>query len=395
MADLVLEVQKHGNVTETLTSIDADTAINASAAVLNNMTSTISSTATRDEAWERGLFNLAEAVSFSVAIGVMVIFGLVANLLTIAAIVKSRKLRSSPFNVMIISLCVSDLISTANSPFVLYWKTWGVFEFNLPLCFCKSTLSIDIWTNAVTIQHILVFISIRLLAVKYPRRMKDFTLRKSKIAIFVIWVEAGVVNLGAMAWSLHKYPSGSLSPTGKSCSVYGPKSPTLRMFTYITWPLYFYLPTLIIVILTFVLVRILIKRRSLKQQAKKIDASIRKETGALVQLSFIVASFLIGYLPDFGYRLTMVITSLLGIKFYGRGPWLFSITSHVFVRISECLNPIFYNLGSSQMRKATKDLLGIEDNKRSTSTPIETKSKKKENIETSIPISSSKDKTRL
>ena len=51
----------------------------------------------------------------------------------------------------------------------------------------------------------------------------------------------------------------------------------------------------------------------------------------------------------------------LGYKGDPRDVWAanywFSVSEYLLLRISECLNPIFYNLGSNQMRRCTLKLL--------------------------------------
>ena len=51
----------------------------------------------------------------------------------------------------------------------------------------------------------------------------------------------------------------------------------------------------------------------------------------------------------------------LGYKGDPRDVWAanywFSVSEYILLRISECVNPIFYNLGSNQMRRCTLKLL--------------------------------------
>nr|XP_039267479.1 alpha-2B adrenergic receptor-like isoform X2 [Styela clava] len=281
------------------------------------------------EAWERGIFSLSEAIAFSVAVGLMFIFSTIANIVTITVIAKTPKLISSPFNIMIISLCVSDLISTIYSPFILFWKTFGLFEYPLPVFFCKSTFAVDYWTNSVTIQHILCFLAIRLIAMKYPHRLKRFTIQRAKMLVCFIWLETALGNLIFAMWLPHVYPSSDLSPTGKSCAVHHARWKYARLFFYIGHPIFLFIPTILIVILTFFLIGVLTKRME----------SIRER-----------------------YKIFLLIYNVLRKRVDARSSWLFSMLAHILLRISECLNPVFYNLGSSQMREATFKFLRIGEN---------------------------------
>ncbi|XP_077967282.1 uncharacterized protein LOC120342630 isoform X3 [Styela clava] len=234
------------------------------------------------EAWERGIFSLSEAIAFSGAVGVMFIFSTIANIVTITVIAKTPKLISSPFNIMIISLCVSDLISTIYSPFILFWKTFGLFEYPLPMFFCKMLVSF-------------------------------------------IWLETALGNLIFAMWLPHVYPSSDLSPTGFSCAVHHARWKYLRLFFYIGHPIFLFIPTILIVTLTFFLIGVLTKRMESIRERKKNDANLKKENAALIQLTLIVLSFLIGYLPDFGYKIFLLIYNVLRKRVDARSSWLFSM----------------------------------------------------------------------
>ncbi|XP_039267479.2 uncharacterized protein LOC120342630 isoform X2 [Styela clava] len=222
------------------------------------------------EAWERGIFSLSEAIAFSGAVGVMFIFSTIANIVTITVIAKTPKLISSPFNIMIISLCVSDLISTIYSPFILFWKTFGLFEYPLPMFFCKSTFAVDYCTSSVTIQHILCFLAIRLIAMRYPHRLKKFTIQRAKMLVSFIWLETALGNLIFAMWLPHVYPSSDLSPTGFSCAVHHARWKYLRLFFYIGHPIFLFIPTILIVTLTFFLIGVLTKRMESIRERYKI-----------------------------------------------------------------------------------------------------------------------------
>ena len=53
------------------------------------------------------------------------------------------------FNFYIMSLCLSDLISAALSPFGLYQRTWGFTSFNLPSTICKVFSELLLWKESL------------------------------------------------------------------------------------------------------------------------------------------------------------------------------------------------------------------------------------------------------
>ena len=73
---------------------------------------------------------------------------------------------------------------------------------------------------------------------------------------------------------------------------------------------------------------------------------------ALTQLALVVASFLIGYIPDFIFRLWRMISSGEELRFFT----LFDLSTYALKRFADFLNPILYNIGSSEIRNSTKQL---------------------------------------
>ncbi|XP_077967473.1 thyrotropin-releasing hormone receptor-like isoform X1 [Styela clava] len=292
----------------------------------------------------------------------MFIFSMVANIVTITVIAKSPKLMLSPFNHMIISLCVSNLLSTIYSPFVVYWKTFGLFEYLLPEIFCKSTFAIEYWTNSMTIQHILCFLAIRTVAIKYPHKLNKFTIQRAKMLICFIWFETALGNLILGMWLPHVYLSSELSLTRRTCAVHRSRWKYAGLFFYIGNPIFLFIPTFLIVILTVFLIGVFTKRMESIREKKGGNANLKSENAALIQLTLIVLCFMIGYLPDFGNRFTHLIYNLLKKRFDARSSWLSGMLAHILLRISECLNPVLYNLGSSQIREATMKFLRIGRN---------------------------------
>lgn len=50
-------------------------------------------------------------------------------------------------------------------------------------------------------------------------------------------------------------------------------------------------------------------------------------------------------------------TDLPSTEYFRKLDYWFGMTEYMFLRLSECLNPIFYNFGSPKMRKCTFKLL--------------------------------------
>jgi len=82
-----------------------------------------------------------------------------------------------------------------------------------------------------------------------------------------------------------------------------------------------------------------------------------REKRIFTQLALIVIAFMIGYIPQSVYLLW---TSTWEIKDDSPScslDYWFGVASYLCLRLSECMNPLMYNLGSSNMRHASKVFL--------------------------------------
>ena len=96
-------------------------------------------------------------------------------------------------------------------------------------------------------------------------------------------------------------------------------------------------------------------------QTKTKSASVCKgsqdERNIFIQLSLIVVVFMFGYLPTTIY---LVWTTTVESKPHPSFDYWFGVVSYLFLRLSECLNPVMYNLGSNNIRRETKRLLKLD-----------------------------------
>ena len=82
----------------------------------------------------------------------------------------------------------------------------------------------------------------------------------------------------------------------------------------------------------------------------------QNERNIFTQLSLIVIAFMIGYIPVTVYLVWTTATSSADTT-DGHVDYWFGVISYLCLRLSECMNPVMYNLGSSNIRSATKKLL--------------------------------------
>nr|XP_039258430.1 neuropeptides B/W receptor type 1-like [Styela clava] len=301
-----------------------------------------------------------EAVAFIVVLLSFCAFGLFANSVTFTAIWKSPKLKSSVFNIFLMSLCVSDFVSAVDSLGVLYRRTWGFRYWNLPTVFCKLTLAVDLWTTIATIQHVLIFCVLRIISFKFPTKFGLIKPSHAKTLVAVIWVETFFFGfLPFFIFPAVKMPPSDLTkPYWYSCAMQQKWLRSAGMYAFIGFPILIYIPLLMVVVLCLLLIFFILQRRRSKILTQKNrSAAMQKERSALIQLGLIAFSFLLGYIPYSAYGLQSIIIRSKGGKLTAHLDWFLSLFCHTLLRFSECLNPVFYNIASSNIREATAKLL--------------------------------------
>ena len=85
----------------------------------------------------------------------------------------------------------------------------------------------------------------------------------------------------------------------------------------------------------------------------------QQERDIFTQLSLIIAAFMLGYMPTAIYQVWTIDTRSNFGEDINADYW-FGVVSYLCLRFSESLNAIIYNIGSGEMRKATKKLLKYE-----------------------------------
>ncbi|CAK8683581.1 unnamed protein product [Clavelina lepadiformis] len=149
------------------------------------------------------------------------VFGVVGNIVTIIVIYRSPKLKSK-FNYVIFSICFSDLISAMLSPLFLYRRTWGFLYWNLSDALCK-------------------------------------------LALIVVWVSsfgAGFIPFafifGARLINRHASNPERAWP---SCASYTERLGMLRMYSKVGYSIFFYIPMVLITVLSTRIVYIIYLRK--------------------------------------------------------------------------------------------------------------------------------------
>ncbi|XP_077975699.1 growth hormone secretagogue receptor type 1-like [Styela clava] len=316
-------------------------------------------------------FSRNGAITLAVFLIPMAVFGIFANLVTIIVITRSKKLSGSVFNRLIVSLCVSDLLSAIISPLSLHRRASGYDDWIIPEFFCKVFWSVDNWTSFVTSLHILIFAGIRMASIKSPTYYQKIKIKHVKIGVAIIWfITFGCGFIPMWLWFGVKAADRPVNGHGTNwpdCTLYFVSIDDFKLYTKIAYTVFYYIPMVAISILSPAIAIFIINKRRERAERRNSEGpapdskrttseyekkSQRKENSAILQLGVIVGSFMLGYIPSSAYYLyaTAAPQSTLQEQIFH---WNFGSVSYILLRLSECLNPIFYNAASSKMRKET------------------------------------------
>nr|XP_026696399.1 growth hormone secretagogue receptor type 1-like [Ciona intestinalis] len=305
-------------------------------------------------------FNNTEVIITATILFTLCVVGITGNVITIA-VIGSRKSLSTIFNIFILSLCVSDLYSALISPLQLYRRTWGFDRWIISDFLCKFYWGSDLWTSFVTATHIASFALLRLASIGWPHRFAKVRMLSIKIFIIAVWSITFAVGFVPFSVFMESAPrnrsSNHVSSRWPSCTCAMRWVGHCKWYSHIAYPIFFYLP-LVTVVITSVVIAIFLWRRRFNTFSanRQTDVEAKKEKQAIIQLFLIVGSFLVGYIPFTAYAFYTQYPGKKGDNLL-RIDWLFGIIQYICMRTSECLNPIFYNIGSSKMRVETKRFL--------------------------------------
>nr|XP_039267226.1 growth hormone secretagogue receptor type 1-like [Styela clava] len=288
-----------------------------------------------------------------------VTIGLTLNSLTIAVIRRTPQLQNI-FMSFIVSLCVSDLLSATISPLFWYRRTLGFDVWNLPNFFCKLYWSVDILTSFSTSMHILNFAILRYISIKHAPTFGRISMRMGNIWIATIWFIAFTcgfipfwIFFGAEPGVERDRFSDATNAKWPACTLELTWEKHYTLYTYIGYTMFLLVPMAGVIIISILIAKAVHSHSvsSVVTNDHAMKRRLRKEKQAVLQLVLIVASFMFGYIPYVTYEIWS-LTSSNPVADY----W-FGLTEYFCLRFSECMNPIFYNVSSSKMRRHTKRFL--------------------------------------
>lgn len=301
---------------------------------------------------KRDSFHLSDKEMTAVwtAFGIVWCFAFIANSLTLIVLARIQK---TPLNVFIMGLCFSDILSAITSPFDMIAKLTfdGTYPWNTSVC--KMLFPVISVASSVTIQLVLVLSAWRFMALSKPMKTTgSMTTKMAKLIVVSCWLITTLIYLPFEAFALDIIPS--YAPGSVTCHFRRDVREESRMFILIVdLAILNALPIFAIVVLSIAIGVLVIKRGKKRPSVSNDDRFRRREKKALLQVSLIIASFLIGYIPKFTYFILHITTRQNG---YQRAIGL--IAWRGVLNITEAINPILYAVGSSVIRNEAKILLG-------------------------------------
>ncbi|CAK8678067.1 unnamed protein product [Clavelina lepadiformis] len=301
-----------------------------------------------------------EALGVSIVLHALDIFGFVANSVTIAVIYRSPSLKSI-FNYIILSLSASDLISAITDPLYVYRRTtanWILSNF-----MCKLQRATENGPSVATSLHIVFLSLFRFISIQFPHQFRKVTIKQTKVVILILWLIAICGgSLPFLIWAKVK----TLSTNRRICHLsnsYG----GFQLYTSVGYLVFYHIPLILVFLFSVGIAASLLHRRKQRTKTQKTSMRVRvqikndpkesrqrKERFAIMQTFLIVGSFAFGYLPNTAYYMYLAYGPSHGDpRFSYRRLWWFAMSARICLRLSECMNPIFYNIASSKMRKET------------------------------------------
>lgn len=294
-----------------------------------------------------------QQVAMTVVILIFGIWSTAGNLLTILAITTKRYMRTKT-NVFILSLAISDLLSAIiASPLWLYRRTWGFNPWELGQFACKLYWFADESTSYCTAMHIASFAIWRFILVRWPHRMGTTKIKTIIIWVVTIWVIS--IIFGGFIYStfydsIPKPQDGGVYSYWPMCSINFLNNGVAKFRAYYTTAItiFIFVPMFILIVVSLMIATELHSEKTYKSELRKV-----KEKRAVMQLALVASSFMIGYLPMSTYMMwTIRVSNKNKLVDY----WL-AVSAYFALRLSECMNPIAYNVSSEKMRLSSMQVL--------------------------------------
>jgi len=193
---------------------------------------------------------------FSSLLTCLLLVSILGNVISILAISFGERMQNKA-NCFIFSLALSDLCSSLVSPIGIYIKTWGFNPFVWPHALCNIYWAIEETTSFVTSLHISSFAVFRYMSVCHPHRTQAFERRSLVLYLIFLWMVSLVcgIYLSSMFLGVRNDVASECWP---QCNLLINQKRNLHLYQKITFPVFYYIPLVVLATSSFLLARKLI-----------------------------------------------------------------------------------------------------------------------------------------
>ena len=298
--------------------------------------------------------SFAFKAAFYAAISAVTFVSLIGNTLEIITFLKTKNLRTST-NYFITSTAVSDAISV-----VIHWvlysrSTYSVFTpsmtFNeLPMTMCKLSMFVTYVSYTVSIASLVLISADRFIAIVLAMKAKTITRRTRAISISITWILAFGIGIPGSYFS--RMTTDAERPYFCTTDM-----SSLAMFALDIsfFVLYYFVPLLIITILSFCIIKALrrtnpaIQNNSGQINMRRAEQS-RRVMKILISINFV---FVVCWTPAY-----VVIFLLQYFEMHVR-EMLFITCFYFLPLVSGAFNPVILFTFSTNYRQALKQCLCV------------------------------------
>lgn len=248
------------------------------------------------------------------------------------------------FHVILIGMCVSDILSACNSPLYVLVQMHSA-NFTLPAFLCPLTITLDHSTTFGTLSHVLLLSYMRFQTIVVDHvivhRDSEDVANQYVVIVALSWLLSALISI-PLPFAI----TSAVTPEGVVCGGKRDAHIATRFMAAVSITVGIIVPIVMIVVLCS---RMILLLKNIKSPSSNRASAKRKQRNAVNQLLAIVVTVLFGYCCDYGN------------KFYFMFRWketadrekiLAALAAHCVLRITGCVNPLIYYLGSNELQEA-------------------------------------------
>lgn len=227
---------------------------------------------------------------YSTSYSLIFVLGFVGNSFALGVLIKTLR-QSSPFNVYMMNLAMSDLLCVMTLPLrVLYYVRKGQWEQGDFLCRISSYF---LYVNLYCSIYFMTAMSVtRFLAIVFPvQNLRLVTVNRARIVCLCIWIFSSLASSPFLMSGQQVDPSTNKTKCFEPPKHASNRLPKLQALNYMGLILGFVLPFLVIIICYAGIIRTLLSRTPASHRQK--DSAVK----AIKMIVIVLLTFLVSFMP--------------------------------------------------------------------------------------------------